>query len=277
MTDNFEHTLEIENLTVITLVEQYIFRLSDARISATADELTILIALIRLIAIHEKPWIHEKLQKKWKNFSFLACYVAPSIKTHGGVGKILAKEEEKKRKLSYKELALTILSKEKKPLHWSIIAERAYHMGRRDSFNSTALYNALMSDSDLFVRVDAGTYALAKWGFNRVDTYPDIIASILKLQKKALPSEAVFFKVKEIRPIKQATLTMLLDLHPRFYKSLEKTYGLRVWLPDREKQTLRTPEWLIEDSDSYRRLEQAIQRGYDVESIVNADQDIREN
>lgn len=269
--------LEAEGWTVSRVVEQFKSRLGDAYIVATDDELAILIAVIRLVAIHEISWISEKVQTRWKKLSFLACYAAPPIKAHPGVGQVLAKEEEQNRRVSYKELALTILSKEQKPMHWSRIAEKAYHLGRRDSFNSTALYNALMSDPDLFVRVDAGTYALAEWGFNRVDTYPDIIASILKSHKKALPGEKIFFKVDEIRPIKRVTLTMLLDLHPRFYKSLEQTYGLRVWLPDREKQTLRTPEWLIEDSDSYRRLEHAIQRGYDVESILKADQIAREN
>ena len=42
---------------------------------------------------------------------------------------------------------------------------------------------------------------------------------------------------------------MLLDMYPRFYKSLENTYGLRAWLSPREKQTLRTPEWLVESLD----------------------------
>ena len=95
------------------------------------------------------------------------------------------------------------------------------------SFNSSALYNALMSDPDSFVRVDAGTYALAEWGHNRVATYPDITSSILKSHRKSLPSETIFSKVNEVRPIKPVTLTMLLDLHPRFYRSLEKTYGLK--------------------------------------------------
>jgi hypothetical protein len=128
-----------------------------------------------------------------------------------------------------------------------------------------------MNHPNLFVRVDAGTYALAEWGVNQVETYPDIIASVMKPLKKALPAETIYHRVMEIRPVKQATLTMLLDLHPRFYKSLEKTYGLRVWLSPREKQTLRTPEGLVEDGDSCKRLEKARQRGYDIDSIIEMD------
>ena len=272
--ESLDDKTEQGQFTVRAIAEQYIPKLQDARISATAEELTILMAVIRLIAIHERPWIYEKLLTRWKKFSFSVCLATPPIKTFRGGEETVEAEEEKNRKLSYKELALTILSEEKKPLHWSKIAERAYRLGRRESFNSSALYNALMSDPDSFVRVDAGTYALAEWGYSRAATYPDIIASILKLHSKSLPSETIFSKVNEIRPIKQVTLTMLLDLHPRFYRSMEKTYGLRVWLPDREKQTLRTPEWLVEDSDSYKRLEHASQKGYDIESMLRADLDI---
>jgi len=66
---------------------------------------------------------------------------------------------------------------------------------------------------------------------------------------------------------------MLLDMYPRFYKSLENTYGLRAWLAPREKQTLRTSESLVESLDSYERLVQAGQRGYDVESMIQLDLD----
>ena len=41
----------------------------------------------------------------------------------------------------------------------------------------------LMNYPKLFVRVDAGTYALVDWGFSQVDTYPDMIASTLQSSK----------------------------------------------------------------------------------------------
>jgi len=253
------------------LAEQYKSRLPNERLNAAGKELESLITIIRLLVIHDKPWSEDVLQRRWKKTCFLACSANPPIKKHEEVSRILIKQEEKNKRVSYKELAFLILTNEKKPMHWSKIAERAYRMGRRDSFSSTALYNALMNYSDLFVRVDAGTYALVEWGFNKVDTYPDIIASILKLSRKPLSADAIYHKVNEIRQVKQSTLIMSLDMHPRFYRSLEKTYGLRVWLPPREKQTLRTPEWLVEDSDSFKRLEQAIQKGYDIENMIQAD------
>lgn len=259
-----------EKFSISALAEQYNSQLPSPRLSATEKELETLITIIRLLLLQDKLWSENLLQKRWKKTCFLACSADPPIKKHADVGRNFIKEQ-KTNKVSYKELALLILTNEKRPMHWSKIAERAYLMRRRDSFNATALYNALMSYPKLFVRVGAGTYALADWGLTQVDTYPDIIASIMKSSKKPLPFETIYHRVNQIRLVKRATLTMLLDLHPRFYKSLEKTYGLRVWLPSREKQTLRTPEWLVEEGDSYKRLEHASQRGYIVDNIIKAD------
>lgn len=272
-TDNISKGLNVKNFTINDLVNQCKLQLPNQRLSATGEDLETLIAITRLLAIHDKAWAQEFIYVRWKNFFFLACVANPPIKGHDMVSQTLAKEKLENKKMSYKELALSILSNEKRPMHWSEIAEQAYHMRRRDSFNSTALYNALMNYPELFVRVDAGTYALAEWGFSKAETYPDIIASILKSSKKPLSADAIYHKVNEVRQVKRSTLIMSLEMHPRFYKSLENTYGLRVWLPPREKQTLRTPERLVEDSDSYNRLEQASQRGYDIENMIQADID----
>jgi hypothetical protein len=273
-TKRIDKDLNGRDFAINALAKNCKFQLPDQGISATEEELQILIAIIRLLAIHDKTWTQEFIYRRWKKFVFLACIANPPIKGHEAVNQALIDNKLKNKKLSYKELALLILSNEKLPMHWSEIAERAYQMKRRDSFDYTALYNSLMNHPDIFVRVDAGTYALVEWGFSQVDTYPDIIASILKSSNKPLSADAIYHKVNEIRPVKQSTLIMSLDMHPRFYRSLEKTYGLRVWLPPREKQTLRTAERLVEDSDSYKRLEQASQRGYDVESMIHTDMDI---
>ena len=272
-TDIIEKRLNGKNFSINALGKECKSQLPIQGLSATEKELEILIAILRLMAIHDKVWAHEYIYTRWKEFVFLACIAAPSIKGHEAVSKMLVDNKIKNKKLSYKGLALLILSNKKLPMHWSEIAERAYHMKRRDLFNYTALYNTLMNHPDVFVRVDSGTYALVEWGFSQVDTYPDIIASILKSSKKPLSADAYITKLMIFGEVKQSTLIMSLDMHPRFYKSLEKTYGLRVWLPPREKQTLRTPEWLVEDSDSFKRLEQASKRGYDVENMIQADLD----
>lgn len=263
--------VENEDIELNLLIEQFYSSLSNSNFIAEKSDLRILLSVTRLLAITEKPWSYEFLNTRWKTLLKLACFAAPAIESHKAVSDYFDKKREESRRLSYKDIALMILSKEKRPMHWSEIAEHAYRMGRRESFNSTALYNSLMNYPKLFVRVDAGTYALVEWGLKQADYYPDIIASILKSSKKPLSADTIFNRVNEIREVKRSTLNMSLDMHPRFYKSLEKTYGLRAWLPPREKQTLRTPEWLVEESDSYKRLEQANQRGYNIDNMIQYD------
>jgi len=183
----------------------------------------------------------------------------------------LEKEKQKNKKLSYKKIAYMVLSEAKKPLHWREIAERAYQLNRKENFETRALYNVLFNNENLFVRVGQGTYELAEWGSKQVEPYPDIIASVLKHENQAIPIDAILAKVSSVRSIKQPSLIMFLEMHSRFYKSINNTYGLRGWLLPREKQNLRTPEWLIEDSKSFERVERARQRGYDVESIIAED------
>ena len=261
------------DFTITALAKQCKVQLPDQDFRATESEIETLIAIVRLLAIRGKTWAQEFVYVRWKKFVFMSCVAKPSVTGHEAVKQTLIDNILKNRKLSYKELSLSILSTQKRPMHWSEIVERAYHIGLRESINSSALYNALTNYPELFVRVDPGTYALVEWGVEQVDTYVDIIASILKSLNKPISADAIYHKVSEIREIKQSTLLMSLEMHPRFYKSLEETYGLRVWLLPREKQTLRTPERLVEDRDSYKRLERASQRGYDVENMLQIDLD----
>jgi hypothetical protein len=143
-----------------------------------------------------------------------------------------------------------------------------YQQGHRSSFSTTGVYNALQANYDIFVRIGPGTYGLVEWGMPQVVTYPDIIASVLEQEQRPLPADAIFARVNMLRPIKKPSLLMTLDMHPRFYKSIEDTYGLRSWLSPREEQTVRTPEWLVEDPNSFVRLERAVERGYKVEDSM---------
>jgi hypothetical protein len=163
------------------------------------------------------------------------------------------------------------LEKEKQPLHWNEIAKRALKYGRKEIFNSTGLYNALIAHKDLFVRVGQGIYGLSDWGYEEVSTYVDIIASVLKKEEKAMSIGKIYTNVCEQRQIKRSSLIMYLYLHPRFYRSVNKMYGLRAWLPPREKQSLLTPKWLVEDIKSFERVDGARKRGYIVENIILQD------
>ena len=256
------------------LISHVLDILQKGQFVGSESEVRCLILLVRALVFLE-PHNEERgmIEKRWPRFSFMACKLDPIVTKHIRATIYAAEEKERKRrrKLSYTELSLMILKDEGKPLHWKEIADRAYHFGHRESFNSTALYNSLMNHPKLFVRVNAGTYALSEWGINEAEYYQEIIASLFREERKALSSESIYHRVNEKRQIKRTTLIMLLDMYPRFYKSLENTYGLRAWLSPREKQTLRTPEWLVEDIESFKRLINASLRGYDIENMIKLD------
>lgn len=233
---------------------------------ADIEDVRKLILLIRAIVFLKRDKNRKSdAEKNWPRLTYSACRLAPSILNHKKVAKLEKHSRISRRKLSYKEIATQVLEEAEEPLHWTIIAERGYQLGRRKTFSTAALYNMLQGQSDTFVRVGQGTYALVEWGMKEASYYPEIISSILEQEKKPLPVDMIYARVNSIRPIKRQTVTMFLDMHPRFYKSIESTYGLRSWLPPREKQTLRTPGWLVEDSASFLRVMRAIERGYKVQ------------
>lgn len=258
-------------LTISTLASEFKLIISESNLVATDEALERLIAIVRLLVISDKPWARENFVEKRKELTFLVCVAEPAIEKNAKVHQILELEKKKNKKLTYKEIAYSVLSEAKRPLHWREIAEKAYKLNKRERFETRALYHVLLDHEELFVRVGQGTYELVEWGNKQVEPYPDIIASVLKREKQAIPIDSILAKVSLVRSVKQPSLIMYLDMHPRFYKSINNTYGLRGWLPPREKQNLRTPEWLIEDSKSIERVERARQRGYDIESIIAED------
>lgn len=233
---------------------------------SNAAEIQRLILLVRGLVFYRQDKNRKSVaEKNWPRLTYLVCRLSPPILGHGKVAKMDSIFRKARQKLSYKEIASQILQEAGEPLHWRAISERGYQYGHRTSFSASAIYNTLQGHPDIFVRVGHGTYALAEWGMSEVDTYPDIISSILEQEKRTLSLETIYARVNVIRPVKRQTITMYLDMHPRFYRSIESTYGLRSWLPPRDRQTLRTSEWLIEDSDSFTRVERAIERGYKIQ------------
>ncbi len=239
---------------------------------AASEDVNRLITLIRASVFFKQRGRFRKLAvKNWPRITYLACRLPPPIMQHHRVARAIGRESVDGRRLSYRALAYQVLAEAKQPLHWSVIVERAYQIGHRASFSSAALYNALQRHRDQFVRVGPGTYALVESGVKAIDTFPDIIAAVLEQEGRALPAETIYTRVIAIRRAKRQSITMSLDMHPRFYRSIESTYGLRAWLAPRDMQTLRTPEWLVEDSASFARVQRAIEKGYKVEDLIEPD------
>jgi hypothetical protein len=209
--------------------------------------------------------------KNRQGISYFACSINPIIIAHQKVKKQYIDREKEGEKFTYSQLAYEVLSKSGQPLHWRVIAEKAENFGKRKSFNASVLYNSIQSHKELFVLVNQGTYGLKEWGLNKIEHFPEIIANILKIEKTPLPFGKLLFEVKRIRQIKKSSLIMFLDLHPRFYKSNNNTYGLRAWLKERYKQNLLTPADFIEESKSYQRVSNAKSRGYNIKKIILRD------
>ena len=215
----------------------------------------------------------------WPDLSLSMCLLNPPIRELPGVVDTLARrasaEREKKRQWGYRELAMVVLRQERLPMHWRDIADRADAMARRRSFSASSLFNELGRHPQVFVRVSQGTYGLAEWGLEPSPTINDLIANILAGRGKCMGYGEVLRLVRASQQVKPLSVQMTLNLHPRFYRSLNGSYGLRAWLPDRRSQTLRTPKDLVETTESRARVAKAVRKGYDVERLVAGDSNRR--
>jgi DNA-directed RNA polymerase delta subunit len=238
---------------------------------ATEKDVDRMIVLIRTLSMRHRSSFIEEAARTWEAFVLLACFVHPLIENSHPVKQFLEEQERKKKKKTYKELAYMVLARAGTPMHWSEIARQAECLGGRDSFEAVEIHTALNCHKTCFVRVGRGTYALREWGTQPVEFYHVIVASVLKREKKPLPFEAIYEKVSAIRSITYSTLLMSLQMHPRFYRSVDKTYGLRGWLIAGEFRGALHPEWLVEDETSVRRVARAKAKGWNIDEIIAED------
>lgn len=215
------------------------------------------------------------VEAEWPNSSFVICAAPPPIRAHSRVASQLrreaSEEKAKNRTWTYAELVQAVLQAAGSPLHWREIVARAEELGHHEKFSAQSLFNAMVANPEKFARTGPGTYGLTTLGHIAVDPYVDIIAGVLRVVGKPLSYGELLQRVTIKRPIKPGSFQMYVDLHPRFYKSVQGSYGLRSWLPPRGKQTLRTPRTLVEDSDSLQRVDRAKAKGYRVDAIVERD------
>ncbi len=233
---------------------------------------------VRQLLLLIRALVYSNMLDFYKHFphlSYVACRLAPHLLKHPVIAdqerELRYHQAEQERNLTYYELAKIVLTEADAALHYMELARRAEDINRRDNFNIKGIHNVLLGNPNTFAYVDQGTYGLVSWGLVSVDTYNDIVADVLSTSGKALPFGNILHLVNAKRTVKNQSLQMTLDMHPRFYCSQEGTYGLRAWLPSREKQTLRTPKWQIETLQSYERVSRSTERGYDVEAIVTKD------
>jgi len=218
--------------------------------------------------------VNTDIQEKWPKLSFVVCALDPTIASNPQVQLALDHQRELNRSLTYEELGIKVLEEAGTPLHWRKICAEAELIGRRKSFITRACFNELVRRPDIFVRTAPGTYGLRKWGMSPRASNVELVAQYLHDRETVAAFGEILQAVREVPGLKKNSLAMMLDLNPRFYRSVENKYGLRGWLPPRDKQTLKTPSWQIEASDSFSRVERAALRGYDIESINRRDRKI---
>ena len=230
-----------------------------------------LILLMRSMVLLASPWFKENMEQRWPTLILLSCLVEPAIKNHEQVRQILQTRKRGRKNSTNWELAYSVLSQVRTPMHFSAIANRVCRSTGQKPIVAKAMHNSLVSHKEIFVRVGPGTYALAEWGVQAAESYQAIIASLLRQANKPMPPDWIHTRVSAIRPIKFSSLKFCLDLHIRFYKTIENTYGLRSWLLAGELIDSPIPGWLVETPASHKRVERARLKGYDSEKFLAED------
>jgi len=124
-----------------------------------------------------------------------------------------------------KDKAYLIFKKEKKPLHFTQVAElinQAVFEGRQA--HPQTVHNELIKDPR-FVLVGRGTYALADWGYEP-GTVRDVLVSVLKNTEGGLAREEIIKIVQAKRLVKENTILLNLQNKKVFKKIDNKHFTL---------------------------------------------------
>lgn len=118
-----------------------------------------------------------------------------------------------------------ILHDNKKPMHFSEIAEAIKSSDlKRKNVTTQAIHNELIKDSR-FVLIGRGIYALKEWGYKK-GTVSDVIAEILKKEGGPLHRDEIVKRVLKSRHVKETTILLNLQGKPQFKRVAKATYTL---------------------------------------------------
>lgn len=118
-----------------------------------------------------------------------------------------------------------ILESQKKPMHFSEIAEEIRKSDfSRKAVTTQAIHNELIKDKR-FVLIGRGIYALDTWGFKR-GTVADIITAVLKEAGEPLYRDEIVKRVLEKRKVKETTVLLNLQSKKEFKRVAKATYTL---------------------------------------------------
>lgn len=124
-----------------------------------------------------------------------------------------------------KDKAYLVFKKEKKPLHFTEVAE----LINKTVFDSRkahpqTVHNELIKDPR-FVLVGRGTYALSNWGYEP-GTVRDVLVSVLKNSGKGLTKDEIIKTVQSKRLVKENTILLNLQNRKVFKKTDDHRFTL---------------------------------------------------
>jgi predicted DCC family thiol-disulfide oxidoreductase YuxK len=118
-----------------------------------------------------------------------------------------------------------ILHDNKKPMHFSEIAEAIKKSDfRRKDVTTQAIHNELIKDKR-FVLIGRGIYALREWGYDK-GTVADVIADVLRKENGPLHRDEIVRRVLKSRQVKETTILLNLQGKPQFKRVAKATYAL---------------------------------------------------
>ncbi|MEX0881657.1 MAG: sigma factor-like helix-turn-helix DNA-binding protein [Candidatus Saccharimonadales bacterium] len=118
-----------------------------------------------------------------------------------------------------------ILHDNKKPMHFSEIAESIKKSDfKRKDVTTQAIHNELIKDSR-FVLIGRGIYALKEWGYKK-GTVADVITEVLRKEGGPLHRDEIVRRVLKSRQVKETTILLNLQGKPQFKRVAKATYAL---------------------------------------------------
>ncbi|MFH1192217.1 MAG: sigma factor-like helix-turn-helix DNA-binding protein [bacterium] len=118
-----------------------------------------------------------------------------------------------------------VLKREKKPLHFSEIAQRINEMNfdKKSAYPAT-VHNELILD-DKYILVGRGVYALREWGY-KDGTVSDVIAAILRENGEPVEKQKIIDEVLSQRMVRPTTVALVLNDKNRFKDMGDERYSL---------------------------------------------------
>ena len=125
-----------------------------------------------------------------------------------------------------RDKAYLVLKKEKKPRHFTEIAQLINSTGfSSKKANIQTVHNELIKDQR-FVLVGRGMYGLSEWGY-QPGTVKEVLIDVLKKHSKPLAKAELVAKVLDTRMVKENTILLNLQDSKVFSKRDDGTYVLR--------------------------------------------------